>query len=149
MHMGGLAVTQIFIERVLYHPRRYQLRLVVFFVARDCVIFLATNAMRPPTPQPSVVPPPRFAAVSASSQTGSGARSEAPGLRQQLHAPEQLKASCVSMETQTDLSVLYVGLPIVNFLDSMECDDVDDVPNCFHFSVKAVYVRSPRVPVKI
>ena len=30
--------------------------------------------------------------------------------------PEQLKASCVSMETQTDLSVLDVGLPSVNFL---------------------------------
>jgi len=30
--------------------------------------------------------------------------------------PEQLKASCVSMETQTDLNVLDVGLPSVNFL---------------------------------
>jgi len=49
------------------------------------------------------------------------------------------------METQTDISVLDVGLPIVNFLDSTECDDDDDVPNCFHFSVNAVYARSPRV----
>jgi len=49
------------------------------------------------------------------------------------------------METQTDLSVLDEGLPIVNFLDSTECvdDDDDEIPICFHFGVKAVFARSP------
>ena len=93
MYVGGLVVTRIFTERVLFHPRRRQLRLVVLFVVRDGVIPLATRATRDRL-HPSLLwflhlVLPLF--LLALSQTSSGARPGAPGLREQLHAPRTIK----------------------------------------------------------
>ena len=89
MCVGGLVV----IERVLFHPRRHLLRLIVLFVARDGVIPLATRATRDRLHLSLLwflhLAPPLF--LPALSQTGSGARPGAPGLRQQLRAPRTIK----------------------------------------------------------
>ena len=40
-------------------------------------------------------------------------------------------------------------LPVVNFIDSVNCVTNDGILNCFHFGEEAQHVRSPRIPVCI